>query len=136
MSRVLLLQCTMRTIYQYSIQTNRGWRLILKSVCVCWKQGRWPNLERWFTAMEGRDSYIGFRSDYYTHCHDLPPQLGGTVACRVESMLDVPWKVDELVTCVWCDERVQGASPRQRRRLWRRLSTGPTTRAGSCPSAP
>ena len=40
-------------------------------------QGRWPHLERWFDAMEGRPAYAGFKSDYYTHCHDLPPQLGG-----------------------------------------------------------
>ncbi|GAB4823293.1 hypothetical protein N2152v2_010339 [Parachlorella kessleri] len=39
--------------------------------------GRWPNLERWFAAMEARPAYLGFKSDYYTHCHDLPPQLGG-----------------------------------------------------------
>jgi hypothetical protein len=40
-------------------------------------QGRWPHLERWFDAMEARPAYAGFKSDYYTHCHDLPPQLGG-----------------------------------------------------------
>jgi glutathione S-transferase len=43
-------------------------------------QGRWPNLENWFVAMEGRPSYLAFRSDHYTHCHDLPPQLGGCVS--------------------------------------------------------
>lgn len=45
-------------------------------------QGRWPNLERWFTAMETRPAYLGFKSDYYTHCHDLPPQLGGALRMR------------------------------------------------------
>ena len=39
--------------------------------------GRWPNVEKWFDAMESRPSYAGFKSDYYTHAHDLPPQLGG-----------------------------------------------------------
>lgn len=39
--------------------------------------GRFPNLERWFEAMESRSAYIGTKSDYFTHCHDLPPQLGG-----------------------------------------------------------
>lgn len=29
--------------------------------------------------MEGRDSYLGFKSCHYTHVHDLPPQLGGCV---------------------------------------------------------
>lgn len=39
--------------------------------------GRWQNLERWFDAMETRPAYMAFKSDFYTHCHDLPPQLGG-----------------------------------------------------------
>jgi glutathione S-transferase len=30
--------------------------------------------------MEGRPAYAAFRSDHYTHCHDLPPQLGGCVS--------------------------------------------------------
>lgn len=38
---------------------------------------RWKNLERWYEAMEARPAYIGTRSDFYTHVHDLPPQLGG-----------------------------------------------------------
>lgn len=37
----------------------------------------WPNLTRWFDAMEERPTYLGTKSDYYTHVHDLPPQLGG-----------------------------------------------------------
>jgi glutathione S-transferase len=43
-------------------------------------QGRYPNLDRWFEAMETREPYLAFRSDFYTHCHDLPPQLGGCVS--------------------------------------------------------
>ena len=27
--------------------------------------------------MEQRPAYLGTRSDYFTHVHDLPPQLGG-----------------------------------------------------------
>jgi glutathione S-transferase len=27
--------------------------------------------------MEGREAYMAFKSDFFTHCHDLPPQLGG-----------------------------------------------------------
>lgn len=46
------------------------------------EQGRWPNLERWFAAMEARPAYAGFKSDHYTHVHDLPPQLGGCVSGR------------------------------------------------------
>lgn len=40
--------------------------------------GRWPNVERWFQTLEVEtDWYAGIKSDYYTHCHDLPPQIGG-----------------------------------------------------------
>lgn len=39
--------------------------------------GRWPMLDRWFAAMYGRETFRGIASDYYTHAHDLPPQLGG-----------------------------------------------------------
>ena len=39
--------------------------------------GGWPALERWFAAMDSRATYAGMKSDFYTHCHDLPPQLGG-----------------------------------------------------------
>lgn len=39
--------------------------------------GQWPNLEAWFAALELRPSYLGTKSDFYTHVHDLPPQLGG-----------------------------------------------------------
>jgi len=41
------------------------------------RSGRWPALARWFEAMESRSTYRGTQSDYYTHVHDLPPQLGG-----------------------------------------------------------
>ena len=40
-------------------------------------KGTYPNLEIWFNAMESRETYSATRSDFYTHCHDLPPQLGG-----------------------------------------------------------
>lgn len=41
--------------------------------------------------MDTREVYRGAKSDYYTHCHDLPPQIGG---CRVEAE-GVPFK-DEI----------------------------------------
>lgn len=43
-------------------------------------QGLWPNLELWFDALETRPAYLAYRSDFYTHCHDLPPQLGGCIS--------------------------------------------------------
>jgi len=37
---------------------------------------QYPNLLRWYEAMDGRPAYQGIKSDYYTHCQDLPPQIG------------------------------------------------------------
>jgi len=36
-----------------------------------------PRLAAWFAAMEARPTYAAIQSDFYTHAHDLPPQLGG-----------------------------------------------------------
>ncbi|HEY9643152.1 MAG TPA: glutathione S-transferase family protein [Coleofasciculaceae cyanobacterium] len=36
-----------------------------------------PRLSAWFTAMESRPTYRGTQSDFHTHAHDLPPQMGG-----------------------------------------------------------
>lgn len=33
----------------------------------------YPALNRWFDAMERLPSYQLTKSDYYTHCWDLPP---------------------------------------------------------------
>ena len=40
-------------------------------------RGLYPALNAWFDAMEAWPVYLGTKSDYYTHVHDLPPQLGG-----------------------------------------------------------
>ena len=34
-------------------------------------------LSDWFDAMESRSTYRGTQSDFHTHAHDLPPQMGG-----------------------------------------------------------
>ena len=39
-----------------------------------------PAIDRWFTALEQRDTYLGTQSDFHTHAHDLPPQMGGCFA--------------------------------------------------------
>ena len=36
-----------------------------------------PHLSNWFDAMETRSTYRGTQSDFHTHVHDLPPQMGG-----------------------------------------------------------
>lgn len=51
-----------------------------KGVEVRRADGRWPALQRWFSAMETRPPYLAVKGDYYSHCHDLPPQLGGCAA--------------------------------------------------------
>jgi glutathione S-transferase len=33
-------------------------------------------LNRWLEAFEKRESYLAFKSDYYTHVKDIPPQYG------------------------------------------------------------
>eukprot|EP01031_Cornospumella_fuschlensis_P026502 gene26502-32026_t len=42
--------------------------------------GDFPHIDRWFEHMEKRDSYRGIKSDYYTHVHALPPQIGPCVS--------------------------------------------------------
>jgi glutathione S-transferase len=36
-----------------------------------------PRFSAWFDAMESRPTYRGTQSDFHTHAHDLPPQMGG-----------------------------------------------------------
>jgi glutathione S-transferase len=36
-----------------------------------------PRISNWFDAMESRSTYRGTQSDFHTHAHDLPPQMGG-----------------------------------------------------------
>jgi glutathione S-transferase len=36
-----------------------------------------PRFSNWFDAMENRSTYRGTQSDFHTHAHDLPPQMGG-----------------------------------------------------------
>ncbi|MGJ3247665.1 MAG: glutathione S-transferase family protein [Elainellaceae cyanobacterium] len=39
-----------------------------------------PRISAWFDAMESRLTYRGTQSDFHTHAHDLPPQMGGCYA--------------------------------------------------------
>jgi glutathione S-transferase len=36
-----------------------------------------PGFAAWFDGMESRATYRGTQSDFHTHAHDLPPQMGG-----------------------------------------------------------
>jgi glutathione S-transferase len=51
--------------------------------CAYWKglnlrdpQWNLPGLNRWLEAFEKRECYLAFKSDYYTHVKDIPPQYG------------------------------------------------------------
>jgi glutathione S-transferase len=39
-----------------------------------------PAIDRWFAGLEQRSTYLGTQSDFHTHAHDLPPQMGGCYA--------------------------------------------------------
>ena len=53
-----------------------------------------PRLADWFTAMESRPTYRGTQSDFHTHVHDLPPQMGGCWENGEPQMLINKAKVD------------------------------------------
>merc|ERR1719221_2513481 len=39
-------------------------------------QSQFPNINAWLDAFEKRECYLAFKSDYYTHVKDIPPQYG------------------------------------------------------------
>ncbi len=54
-----------------------------------------PRLADWFTAMESRSTYRGTQSDFHTHAHDLPPQMGGCWENGEPQMVLNKGKVDQ-----------------------------------------
>jgi len=45
--------------------------------------GSYPHIKRWFETMEAQtQTFLGIRSDYYTHVTDLPPQIGGCYSTK------------------------------------------------------
>ena len=53
-----------------------------------------PRMADWFNAMESRPTYRGTQSDFHTHVHDLPPQMGGCWENGEPQMLTNKAKVD------------------------------------------
>ncbi len=53
-----------------------------------------PAIERWFAALERRPAYLGTQSDFHTHAHDLPPQLGGCHASGTAAQLQLASRID------------------------------------------
>lgn len=54
-----------------------------------------PNLARWFNGLETREAYRGMQSDFHTHSHDLPPQMGGCYENGTEKQRKCKRQVDE-----------------------------------------
>lgn len=53
-----------------------------------------PRFKAWFAAMESRPTYRGTQSDFHTHVHDLPPQMGGCYENGEPQMLANKARVD------------------------------------------
>ena len=53
-----------------------------------------PHFAAWFDAMEERATYRGTQSDFHTHVHDLPPQMGGCYENGEPQMLINKARVD------------------------------------------
>ncbi|MEB3256880.1 MAG: glutathione S-transferase family protein [Cyanobacteriota bacterium] len=54
-----------------------------------------PAIHRWFEALEQRPSYLGTQSDFHTHAHDLPPQMGGCSASGEEAQRALARRIDQ-----------------------------------------
>jgi len=55
---------------------------------------RFAAIDRWFAALEQRPTYLGTQSDFATHAHDLPPQLGGCQASGEEAQRRLAERID------------------------------------------
>ncbi len=53
-----------------------------------------PAIERWFCGLEQRSSYLGTQSDFHTHAHDLPPQMGGCHANNSAAQRALAQRID------------------------------------------
>ena len=53
-----------------------------------------PKLAAWFDGLETRATYRGTQSDFHTHAHDLPPQMGGCYENGEPQMLANKDRVD------------------------------------------
>jgi glutathione S-transferase len=58
-------------------------------------RSRHPAIAAWFAAMETRPTYLGTQSDFHTHAHDLPPQMGGCHAWSTTEQQAAQRRVDE-----------------------------------------
>ena len=56
-----------------------------------------PHISKWFDALETREVYAGTQSDFHTHCHDLPPQMGGCFESGDDFQLKCKDRVDSCI---------------------------------------
>ena len=56
---------------------------------------RHPAIDRWFNALEQRPTYLGTQSDFHTHAHDLPPQMGGCHANGSAAQQHLSHRIDQ-----------------------------------------
>jgi glutathione S-transferase len=56
---------------------------------------RHPAIDRWFSALEQRPTYLGTQSDFHTHAHDLPPQMGCCLASGSEAQRACARQIDQ-----------------------------------------
>ncbi len=54
-----------------------------------------PAIDRWFAALEQRSTYLGTQSDFHTHAHDLPPQMGGCYASGTAAQRELAVRIDQ-----------------------------------------
>jgi glutathione S-transferase len=54
-----------------------------------------PAIHRWLAALEERPTYLGTQSDFQTHAHDLPPQMGGCYANGLEFQRALAARIDQ-----------------------------------------
>jgi glutathione S-transferase len=57
-------------------------------------RGSHPAIDRWFTALEQRSTYLGTQSDAHTHAHDLPPQMGCCLASGTPEQRAIAAQID------------------------------------------
>ena len=54
-----------------------------------------PRFGAWCDGMEARSTYRGTQSDFHTHAHDLPPQMGGCYSNKAPETQTCQSKVDQ-----------------------------------------
>jgi glutathione S-transferase len=69
------------------------------------RSDKYPHLLTWYETMDTREAYRGVKSDYYTHVHDLPPQIGG---CQPFGGSDYKRYQKEVDSLAWDTKREIG----------------------------